>query len=102
MCKLLLRNISLKSGDRVYVRLKNISAQSLSVAILDFEATWEISQIPIQGDRGSFYSLQSQEETFTRLRFNIPDGANYQQAQETLKLFVTRGMANFQWLILPF
>jgi hypothetical protein len=94
-------NISLKSGDRVYVRLKNISAQSLSVAILDFEATWEISQIPIQGDRGAFYSLQPQEETWTRLRFNIPAGANYQQAKETLKLFVTRGMANFQWLILP-
>ncbi len=94
-------NISLKSGDRVYVRLKNISSQPLSVAILDFEATWEISQIPIQGDRGSFYSLQPQEETLTRLRFNIPDGANYQQAKETLKLFVTRGEANFQWLILP-
>jgi Caspase domain len=94
-------NISIKSGDRFYVRLKNISSQPLSVAILDFEATWEISQIPIQGDRGSFYSLQPQEETLTRLRFNIPIGANYQQAKETLKLFVTRGEANFQWLILP-
>jgi hypothetical protein len=94
-------NISLTSGDRVYVRLKNISSQPLSVAILDFEATWEISQIPIQGDRGSFYSLQPQEETLTRLKLTIPDGANYQQMKETLKLFVTRGMANFQWLILP-
>jgi hypothetical protein len=92
--------ISLKSGDRVYVRLKNVSSQPLSVAILDFEATWEISQIPIQGDRGSFYSLQPQEETWTRLRFQIPDGAYYQQAKEALKLFVTRGSANFQWLIL--
>jgi hypothetical protein len=94
-------NISLKSGDRVYVWLKNVSSQPLSVAILDFEATWEISQIPIQGDRGSFYSLQPQEETWTRLRFQIPDGAHYQQAKEALKLFVTRGLANFQWLILP-
>jgi Caspase domain len=94
-------NISLKSGDRVYIRLKNISSQPLSVAILDFEATWEISQIPIQGNRGSFYSLQAHEETFTRLRFQIPDGSVYQQAKESLKLFVTRGLANFQWLILP-
>jgi Caspase domain len=94
-------NISLKSGDRVYLRLKNISSQPLSVAILDFEATWEISQIPIQGNLGSFYSLQAQEETFTRLRFQIPDGSIYQQAKESLKLFVTRGLANFQWLILP-
>jgi hypothetical protein len=94
-------NISLKSGDRVYVRLKNVSSQPLNVAILDFEPTWEVSQIPIQGDKGAFYSLQPQEETLTRLRFQIPDGVNYHQAKETLKLFVTRGIANFQWLLLP-
>jgi hypothetical protein len=94
-------NISLKSGDRVYVRLKNVSSQPLNVAILDFEATWEISQIPIQGDKAAFYSLQPQEETLTRLRFEVPDGEYYQQSAETLKLFATRGIANFQWLILP-
>jgi hypothetical protein len=94
-------NISLKSGDRVYVRLKNVSSQPLNVAILDFEATWEISQIPIQGDKAAFFSLQPQEETLTRLRFEVPDGEYYQQSAETLKLFATRGIANFQWLILP-
>jgi hypothetical protein len=94
-------NISLTSGDRLYVRLKNVSSQPLNVAVLDFEATWEISQIPIQGDRNAFYSLQPGEETLTRLRFQVPDGEYYQQAKETLKLFVTRGIANFQWLILP-
>jgi WD40 repeat protein len=94
-------NIILKSGDRLYVRLKNVSSQPLNVAVLDFEATWEISQIPIQGDRGAFYSLQPGEETFTRLRFQVPNGEYYQQAREILKLFVTRGIANFQWLILP-
>jgi hypothetical protein len=94
-------NISLKSGDRVYVRLKNVSSQPLNVAILDFEPTWEISQIPIQGNRGAFYSLQAGEETLTRLRFQLPDEEYYQQSEETLKLFVTRGIANFQWLILP-
>ncbi|MBN4005429.1 caspase family protein [Nostoc sp. LPT] len=94
-------NISLKSGDRLYVRLKNVSSGPLNIAVLDFEATWEISQIPIQGDRGAFYSLQSGEETLTRLRFDLPNGEYYQQSEETLKLFVTRGIANFQWLILP-
>jgi hypothetical protein len=94
-------NISLKSGDRAYVRLKNVSSQPLNVAVLNFEATWKISQIPIHGDRGAFYSLQPGEETLTRLRFEVPNGECYQQSEETLKLFVTRGIANFQWLILP-
>lgn len=96
-------NISLKSGDRLYVRLKNISLKPLDVAILDFEATWEISQIPIHGDYGEFFSLQPGENTMTRLRFEIPNGTSYRESVETLKLFVTRanGNANFQWLILP-
>ncbi len=94
-------HISLKSGDRAYVRLKNISSQLLTVAILDFEATWKISQIPIQGHRGAFYSLHPEEEIFTRLRFEVPNREYYQQSKETLKLFVTCGNANFQWLILP-
>ena len=45
--------------------------------------------------------MQPQEETLTRLRFQVPDGEYYQQSTETLKLFATRGIANFQWLILP-
>lgn len=94
-------NINLKSGDSVYVRLKNISSQPLNIAILDFEPTWEISQIPIQGDRGAFYSLQPGEETLTRLRFELPDGKNYRSAQETLKLFFTCGNTNFRSLTLP-
>ncbi|MBN4005426.1 SAV_2336 N-terminal domain-related protein [Nostoc sp. LPT] len=94
-------NISLKSGDLLYVRLKNVSSQPLNIALLDFEPTWEVSQIPIPGDRGAFYSLQEDEEILTRLRLEVPDGEYDRQVKETLKLFFTRGIANFQWLILP-
>lgn len=94
-------NIRLKSGDHVDIRLKNVSSQPLNVAVLDFEATWEISQIPIQGDREAFFPLKSGQETLTRLRFQVPDEEDYQQSEETLKLFVTRGIVNFQCLILP-
>ena len=94
-------NVTLKSGDFAYLKVKNVSSQPLNVSVLDFESTWEISQIPIQGDRGAFYSLQPSEETQTRLRFRIPSGENYKKTEETLKLFATRGNANFQWLILP-
>ncbi len=93
--------IELKSGDRVYVRVKNTSNQDLKIAVLDFEATWEISQIPILGYPSPFLSLQPGQNTETRIRFEVPDGKDYKQITETLKLFATRGAANFQWLKLP-
>ena len=31
----------------------------------------------------------------------LPDGEAYKQAKETLKLFATRGIAQFDWLTLP-
>ena len=94
-------NISVKSGQRVYLRIKNTSSQPLNVAVLDFEPTWKISQIPILGDHSAFFSLQPGQDAHTRIKFNIPEKEGYEQVKETFKLFVTRGLANFQWLHLP-
>jgi len=94
-------NVVLKSGDFAYLRVKNVSTEDLNISVLDFEPTWEISQIPIQGDWSPFYSLSPNEERLTRLKFTIPDGEIYKSKQENLKIFVTRGSANFQWLRLP-
>lgn len=93
-------NLTLKHRDVVYLRIKNTSYESFNIAVLDLEPTWAISQIPIQGLESPFYQLQSQEElVIGKLRFKVPDGEEYEQATETLKLFATRGLANFQWLI---
>lgn len=94
-------NIVLQSGDIVHLRVKNTSAKPLNIAVLDFEATWEISQIPVRGDRSAFYELSKNEDTYTKLRFKVPDTASYDLVRETLKLFATRGLANFHWLKLP-
>lgn len=94
-------NVSLKQGTLVILRIKNTSAQPLNVAVLDLEPTWEISQIPLQGIDAAFYQLSPQETLDTRLRFKVPEGKGYQQAKETLKLFATRGPADFRWLKLP-
>jgi hypothetical protein len=94
-------NLVLQSGDVVYLRVKNISGKPLNIAVLDFEATWEISQIPVRGDRSAFYQLNPGEDTLTRLRFKVPDTISGSPVKETLKLFATRGLANFQWLTLP-
>lgn len=98
-------NIVLKQGTLVYLRVKNNFKnnfhQSLNVAVLDLEPTWAISQIPLQGIDEPFYELASQETLNTRLRFQLPESKGDEQAKEILKLFATRGPANFRWLRLP-
>lgn len=94
-------NITLKQGTLVYLRVKNNSTQALNVAVLDLQPTWEISQIPLQGIDAPFYELVSQETVDIRLRFQVPESKGYERAKEILKLFATRGPANFRWLRLP-
>lgn len=94
-------NITLKQGTMVYLRLKNLSPEALNVAVLDLEPTWEISQIPLRGIDAPFFQLAPQEIIDTRLRFKVPQDEGYQQAKEMLKLFATRGPADFRWLKLP-
>ncbi|MGF1675065.1 MAG: caspase family protein [Rivularia sp. (in: cyanobacteria)] len=92
-------NITLEAGAASYLRVKNNYAKPLNIAVLDLEPTWKISQIAIQGDDSSFFALQPHQQAYTKLRLQVGDG--YQQAKETLKIFVTKGLANFQWLKLP-
>ncbi len=93
--------IILKEGESVYLRVKNNSGQILNIAILDLEPTWAISQIPINGSQDIFSLLENKQEIEIDLEPGLPDSMNYKQADETLKLFATRGLANFQWLTLP-
>jgi len=94
-------NITLQQGELVYLRLKNTSVQPLNVAVLDLEPTWEVSQIPIQGLDAPFFQLVPNQSIDIRLRFTVPEGKGYTQAKEMLKLFATRGPADFRWLKLP-
>ena len=93
------QNVSLKPGEVTYLKVKNTGSQTLNVAVLDLEPTWAISQVPIQGDLSTFFPLDSGQEAYTKLRLALPE--NYKQTKETLKIFATKGLANFQWLILP-
>ena len=92
-------NLTLKAGTVSYLKVKNNSSQPLNIAVLDLVPTWKISQIPIQGDDSPFFALQPNQPAYTKLRLRLGDG--YQQAKESLKIFVTKGLANFQWLTLP-
>ena len=92
-------NLTLKAGTVFYLKVKNNYSQPLNIAVLDLAPTWKISQIPIQGDDSPFFALQPNQQAYTKLRLRLGDG--YQQAKESLKIFVTKGLANFQWLTLP-
>jgi hypothetical protein len=93
-------NIKLNSGT-VYLRVKNNDSQPLNIAMLDLEATWEISSIPIQGGNAVFYELDRGQSLEMSMNFQVPEGDNYQNKLEKLKLFATKGIANFKWLTLP-
>ncbi|MEL6163388.1 MAG: caspase family protein, partial [Cyanobacteria bacterium J06628_3] len=92
-------NLTLKAGTVSYLKVKNNYFQSLNIAVLDLVPTWKISQIPIQGESSPFFVLQPNQQAFTKLHLRL--GNEYQQAKESLKIFVTKGLANFQWLTLP-
>ena len=93
------QNVLLKPGEVSYLKIKNNYDQTLNMAVLDIEPTWEISQVPVQGDFASFTPLDPGQEAYTKLRLALP--ADYKQVKETLKIFATKGLANFQWLLLP-
>ncbi|MCU0543846.1 MAG: caspase family protein [Oscillatoriaceae cyanobacterium Prado104] len=94
-------NIVLKHGQSVFLRLENKFSQPLNIAVLDLEPTWAISQYPIGGIEDIFFSLDADQAIYLKMRPALPEGENSKQATETLKVFATRGLANFQWLALP-
>jgi hypothetical protein len=94
-------NIVLKQGQAVFLRVQNTLKQPLNIAVLDLDSTWAISQMLIQqGIEDIFFFLDSTQEIYLPMEPELPEGEDYKQAKETLKLFATRGVANFQWLTL--
>ncbi|MEG4453342.1 caspase family protein [Microcoleus sp. N9_A1] len=94
-------NIVLKQGKIVFLRVKNTFFQPLNIAVLDLESTWAISQYPIDGNPDIFFPLDDNQQIYLKMRPALPAGDDDKPAKETLKLFATRGLANFQWLTLP-
>ncbi len=94
-------NIVIKQGQSMVLRIKNTSSQPLNIAILDLDSTWAIYKLSIKGNEDIFYPLDSKAEIYDTVNTELPDGEAYKQAKETLKLFATRGIAQFDWLTLP-
>ncbi len=90
-----------KAGETVNLRIKNNAAANLNLAVLDLEPTWEISPLPLLGLTEAFHTLLSGDTIVQKLRMSLPDDENYLEAEETLKLFATKGAADYRWLTLP-
>ena len=58
-----------KPGEKMYLRIRNTSKESLNVAVLDIEPTWAISQIPLKGLEAPFYQLAQGDETLDTPRW---------------------------------
>jgi hypothetical protein len=93
-------NIKLKTG-MVYLRIKNTDNQPLNIAILDLEATWQITPLSIQKQNVAFYELDQGQILTEAMAFYVPEGEEYKNRKEKIKLFATNGIANFNWLSLP-
>ncbi len=93
-------DIKLKPGT-VYLRIKNTDNQPLNIAILDLEATWAITTLPIQNKDTVFYQIASGQSLLEVMNLLIPEGEGYENKKETIKLFAVKGIANFKWLELP-
>ncbi|MDJ0600571.1 MAG: caspase family protein [Crocosphaera sp.] len=94
-------NIVLESGT-ICLQIKNNYFCSLNIAILDLEPTWGIYKIDIEQENEPFYELDSGEVLeLDELEFEAPEGDNYEETAETLKVFAVKGLANFKWLSLP-
>lgn len=94
-------NLAIAQGELVFLRIKNTFFQPLNIAVLDLDSTWAIYQMPIQGSTDIFFPLDSQGELYLPMKPELPEGEDYTEAKETLKLLATRGIANFEWLTLP-
>jgi len=93
-------NIVIKQGQSMVLRIENTSSQPLNIALLDLDSTWAIYKFSIKGNEDIFYPFDSKQEIYDTVNTELPDGEAYKQAKETLKLFATRGIAQFDWLTL--
>jgi hypothetical protein len=87
-----------KTGEWVFVRIRNDSSQVLNITTLDLRPNWSIRQIYPAG--AAFYEPLDPGHSLTLpLRAALPDG--YDRGKDLIKVMATTGPSNFRWLELP-
>jgi hypothetical protein len=90
-----------KSGDSVYIHIKNNSQIDLNIAMLDLDSNWSVTQnLPPQNFNKDTYLLERKKELWLVLTISLPQ-ADYKEGREILKVLATVGPASFRFLELP-
>ena len=94
-------NPTVKSGETVFLRIKNDSTQALNIVVLVLSSDWSISQQNIWDSNEDFALFEAghEEPTPTAFTLTLPEG--YTEETNIFKVFATVGEANFRWLELP-
>ena len=83
-------------GERMVVRLRNRTDQTLNVAILDLRPGWDVVQLnPFRAD-ASFWPLGPGQERRVKLRLKLTEGLD--EGVDVMKVFATTIPASLRWL----
>jgi Caspase domain/CHAT domain len=90
---------TVKMGEHIFLAIRNDSTDALNIAVLNFAANWSVTQIYPQKATEQFITLEPGKEEKIPLQ---PDSDEMDEAIENnIKVFATKGQANFRWLELP-
>jgi hypothetical protein len=94
-------NPTVKSGETVFLRIKNDSSQAVNIVVLVLNSDWSISQQNIWDSNEDFALFEAgyEEPIPTPFTLTLPEG--YTEETNIFKVFATVGEANFRWLELP-
>lgn len=93
-------NPTVKSGETVFLRIKNEFTQPLNIVVLVLSSDWSISQQNILDSQDfAVFDAGYEEPIPTPFTLTVPQG--YTETTEIFKVFATVGEANFGWLELP-
>jgi hypothetical protein len=90
---------TVKAGNTIFLSMRNQSPEPLNVAVLNFSADWSVTQVLPKKRTENFLTLEPGKEEKLPLQISMEgDGSDI---ENMVKVFATKGQANFRWLELP-
>ena len=93
------RVLDLRIGESLTLRIVNRSSRRLDFAVLDLAPDYSVTQLVPKRGTLSLLPLDPMQAEVVPLRGWLPPG--YIEGNDVLKVFATKGAANFRWLELP-
>jgi hypothetical protein len=90
---------TVKAGQSIFLLMRNQSPEPLNIAVLNFSADWSVTQVLPKKRTENFLTLEPGKEEKLPLQISLEgDGS---AIENMVKVFATKGQANFRWLELP-